>query len=74
MRVLWLNMLKHICGDHEDMAELSEGKEWLAPNTPSMDVIRKHCMDKQWLVSFRYYIRNRHTGLLEVRITAECFI
>ena len=56
------------------MAELSEGKEWLAPNSPSMDVIRKHCMDKQRLVSFRYYIRNRLTGLLEVRITAECFI
>ena len=54
MRVLWLNMLKHICGEHsafshEDMAEPSEGKKWLGPNSPSMDVIRKHSMDKQGL-------------------------
>ena len=79
MRVLWLNMLKHICGDHsacshEDMAEPSEGKEWLDPNSPSTDVIRKHCMDNQWLTSFGYHIRNRHKGFLEVRIIAECFV
>ena len=78
-RVLWLNMLKHICGDHsacsnEGMAEPSEDKEWLDPNSPSMDVIRKHCMDKQWLASFGYHIRNRHIGLLEVKIIAECFV
>ena len=76
MKVLWLNMLKHIYGDHstcshEDMAEPSE--EWLDLNSPSTDVIRKHRIDKQWLASFGYYIRNRHTGLLEVRIIAECF-
>ena len=79
MRVLWLNMLKHICGDHsacshEDMAEPSEGKEWLDPISSSMDVIRKHCMDKQWLASFGYYIGNRHIGLSEIRIIAEPFI
>ena len=34
---------------HEDMEEPSEGKKWLGPNSPSMDVIRKHSMDKQWL-------------------------
>ena len=79
MRVLWLNMLKHICGDHsacshEHMVEPSEGKEWLDPNRPSTDVIRKHCMDNQWLTSFEYHIRNRDKGFLEVRITAECFV
>ena len=52
MRVLWLNVLKHICGDHsacshEDMTEPSKSKEWLDPKSPSIDVIRKHCMDKQ---------------------------
>ena len=57
MRMLWLIMLKNICGDgsacsHKDMAEPSKGKEWLNANSPSMDVIRKHCMDKQWFASF----------------------
>ncbi|XP_057291839.1 uncharacterized protein LOC130614426 [Hydractinia symbiolongicarpus] len=70
MRVLWMRLLKHITGDHlqcehEPMEEPTEGKTWLDPTGPSMEIIRKHVMKSSWLKSFAYYTKNRHTGLLE---------
>ena len=69
MKSLWLGLLQHICGElnscsHEEMLEPSEGKSWPDPNSQSMKVIRRHCMNKQWLGSFKYYVRNRYTGAL----------
>lgn len=70
MRVLWIRLLKHITGDrsqceHEPMEEPTEGKTWLDPTGPPMEIIRKHVMKSSWLKSFAYYTKNRHTGLLE---------
>jgi len=70
MRVLWLNLLKHICNehstcDHEALDEETRGKPWLDADSNEMDTIRTHVMNPQWLKSFEYYTRNRHTGLLE---------
>lgn len=72
MRVLWLNVLKHICDDHSDCDhkplddENRNGKPWLDADSIEMDIIREHVMNPQWLKSFAYYTRYRHTGLLEV--------
>lgn len=71
LRVIWLLMLQRICNDHtycthEPMDSSSEGKDWLDPNSQSMEILRGFCLDKKLLTLLRYYCRNRHTGLIEV--------
>ena len=82
MKLLWVGLLQHICVEHnscshEKMLEPSEGKSWLDPKSQPIEVIRRHrqWMDRQWLGSFKYYVRNRHTEALELNleINTICF-
>ena len=69
--------MHHVCGDHdwaeghclhESMAEAGEGKQWVDPTSPAAETLRDLIFDRRWLNSLSYYVRNRHTGNLEVII------
>ena len=40
----------------------------MARQRKSCSSLREIVFDKKWLNSLKYYVRNRHTGLLEVKL------
>ena len=74
LHLLWTRLLHHIANDHEycdhDMVTgPPDGKEWLDPNGSTMKELREKVMDGKLLKSLGYYVRNRHTGMLEVSVS-----
>ena len=54
-------------GMHHEPIEFSgEGMEWLDSESPAASALRDVIFDGRWLNSLSYYVRNRHTGGLEV--------
>ena len=53
------------------MTEAGEGKQWI---DPAAETLRDVVFDKQWLKSLSYYVRNRHTGNLEVYTSIYMYI
>ena len=73
-----MSMIHHVCNSHEwacgkcqhDPIELpSEGQEWLAAESPAAESLRDIIFCNRWLNSLQYYVRNRHTGGLEVHMS-----
>ena len=75
--MLWVSVLHHVCGSHEwvggrgahaeDLDDKSPGdKTYLDPDSPAAEALREIVFDTRWLRSLDHYIRNRHTGDLEV--------
>ena len=51
------------------MLEPGEGKTWIDPSSPTAESLRDLVFDRRWLNSLTYYVRNRHTGNLEVSVS-----
>ena len=51
---------------HEPIDHPGEGREWLIPESPAAEALRDIIFDKRWQNSLPFYVRNRHTGGLEV--------
>ena len=73
-----MSMMHHVCNSHEwacgkcqhDHIELpGEGREWLAAESPAAESLRDIIFCNRWLNSLQYYVRNRHTGGLEVHMS-----
>ena len=73
-----MSMIHHVCNSHEwacgkcqhDPIELpGEGREWLAAESPAAESLRDIIFCNRWLNSLQYYVRNRHTGGLEVHMS-----
>ena len=54
--------------DHDTVTGPPDGKEWLDPNGSTMKELREKVRDGKLLKSLGYYVRNRHTGMLEVNV------
>ena len=76
-----MSIKHHMCNSHEwacgrclhDPMQLpGEGREWLSAESPAAEVLREIIFDGRWLKSLQYYVRNRHTGGLEVIIIHLC--
>ena len=72
-----MSVIHHVCNSHEwacgrclhEPMELpGEWREWLSAESPAAEVLREVIVDGRWLNSLQYYVRNRHTGGLEVII------
>lgn len=70
--VMWVNVLKHVTNQHEWYnGKCSHGpleeteKEWIQKDSPPMQALREIVLDKQFLKTFPFYTRFRHTGKLE---------
>ncbi|XP_065067642.1 uncharacterized protein LOC135693180 [Rhopilema esculentum] len=71
LRLLWKRLLNHVSNDHqfcehEEMQEPCGNKEWLEPGGATMKLLCEQVNDPKLLKSLDYYVRNRHTGMLEV--------
>ena len=72
-----MSVIHHVCNSHEwacgkcmhePMEFSGEGREWLNSESPAAEVLCDIIFDGRWLKSLQYYVRNRHTGGLEVCI------
>lgn len=73
LKLIWTRLLHHISNDHDycEHGELSDEdhqKPYLLAHGNTMKKLREIVLDPQWLKSLAYYTRNRHTGMLEVKI------
>lgn len=68
--------MHHVCNSHNwvygkclhDHADQpGEGRKWLDPKSLSAEALREIIFDRRWLNSLPYYVRNRHTGGLDVK-------
>ena len=73
-----MSMIHHVCNSHEwacgkcqhdPIAIPGEGREWLAAESPAAESLRDIIFCNRWLNSLQYYVRNRHTGGLEVHMS-----
>ena len=70
-----MSLIHHVCNNHEwasgkcqhePLQCPGEEREWLDPESPAAEVLRDITFDRRWLNSLEYYVRDRHTGSLEV--------
>ncbi len=68
LRLLWTRLLHHVANNHEycEHEEIEDRDDWLDPASNPMQALREVVTDPKLLKSFHYYVRNRHTGMLEV--------
>ena len=78
---MWVSCVHHVCGSHtwaggrcahseeDNDVPLKDGREYINPDSPAAAALREVVFDRRWMKSLDFYVRNRHTGLLEV-ITA----
>ena len=57
------------CAHSADLDDKSpeDGRTYLDPDSPAAEALRVVVFDSRWLKSLDYYVRNCHTGQLEVR-------
>lgn len=51
---------------HDPIQQPTDGKVWLSNKSPAAECLREIIFDARWLNSLPYYVKNRHTGGLEV--------
>ena len=51
---------------HDPIQQPTDGKVWLGNESPAADCLREIIFDTRWLNSLPFYVKNRHTGGLEV--------
>ena len=54
---------------HDPFELPGEGREWLAAESPAAESLRDIIFCNRWLNSLQYYVRNHHTGGLEVHMS-----
>lgn len=74
LKEVWFGVLHHVCGDHK-WAEgeckhspeetPSNGKTYLKKSSKPLAALRKVVLDKKWLNNLAFYVRFRHTSVLE---------
>ena len=56
---------------HELIEFPGEGREWLDSESTAANALRDLIFDGRWMKSLAYYVNNRHTGGLEVRMLVK---
>lgn len=51
---------------HDPIEQPGDSKIWLEKESPAAECLRGIIFDNRWLNSLPFYVKNRHTGGLEV--------
>ncbi|XP_068735198.1 uncharacterized protein [Montipora capricornis] len=74
LKETWFGVLHHVCGEHEWAGGAckhspdetgTSGKTYLAKSSKALTALREVVLDKKWLNNLEFYVRFRHTSVLE---------